>query len=235
MFKHKHMATNKKASKGKAPVKAPAKKAAKPSGFARAKNFISNIIKEVKKDRDARKKAATAKQPVAKKATPVKSKASAPVKGKTVSAKNAKPVAAKKAAPSKSVATKTAGKKAAPAKDTKATAPKTQKPSTPVKKGTGQVTAKKKQATPQKQQSQQVSKPEIKQSATPQVIHHGTDLHLIPVTGEINPAGTHDSKIHEQAYRKHSDTLMHQENMRAKAALATRKHAKAVFRNFRQS
>ncbi|MBP6730623.1 MAG: hypothetical protein KA149_01105 [Chitinophagales bacterium] len=230
------MATNKKASKGKAPVKAPAKKAVKPSGFTRAKNFISNIISEVKKDRDARKKAATAKQPVAKKATPVKSKASAPVKGKTVAAKkNANPVGAKKAAPSKSETTKKVGKKAAPAKGTKATAPKTQKPSTPVKKSTGQVAAKKKQAAPQKQQSKQVSKPEIKQSATPEVIHHGTDLHLIPVTGEINPAGTHDSKIHEQAYRKHSDTLMNQENMRAKAALATRKHAKAVFRNFRQS
>jgi hypothetical protein len=134
VFKHKRMATNKKASKGKAPVKALAKKAAKPSGFARAKKFITNIISEVKKDRDARKKAASSGQHVAKKAAPVKSNASAPIKGKTVAPKKAaKPVAAKKAKLVKAPV-KTATSKSIATKGSKAVAPKYQKPSATAKK-----------------------------------------------------------------------------------------------------
>jgi hypothetical protein len=63
---------------------------------------------------------------------------------------------------------------------------------------------------------------------------HGDDLHLIPVTGEINPQQKQDSKQHEKIFRQREEVQLNQENMKAKQALATRKNIKTNFRNLRQ-
>jgi hypothetical protein len=117
--------------------------------------------------------------------------------------------------------------KKAPAKGAKPTHPK---------RGVAAVKAKakplaKKKAPSKAAKATKRSKPQPKPAP---VLTTGVDMHLIPVKGEIHPAGMQDSKQHEKFFHRHEEVALHQENQKAKAALATRKNIKTNFRNLRQ-
>jgi hypothetical protein len=111
------------------------------------------------------------------------------------------------------------------------------------KKAPAKATLKSKMAKPRKTAGKAKTKATTKQAPNyiepklpkGQILTHGPDQHLIPVTGELHPAGKQDGTQHEKIFHTREEVALHQENQRAKAALASRKSVKRVFRNFRQS
>ena len=75
-----------------------------------------------------------------------------------------------------------------------------------------------------------------KKPITP-ILSHGSDLHLIPVTGEIHPARTGEANQFEREFKHNEETALHSEQQRAKQVMANNRgsNGKRIYKTKRQT
>jgi hypothetical protein len=125
-----------------------------------------------------------------------------------------------------------AGKKAkSPAKKTaKKSIAKSKR--TPVKQAKKPVQAK--AAKPAKRATKSKARPVVKKPVA-DILPHGEDQHLIPVTGEIYPARIEEKQKFENNFKHNEEVALHQEQNKVKNVMAQQKVVKRNFPKPRQS